>query len=148
MTAMQSPRRMASAASPMQEVPVEQAVTTQMLWPIAPVSMAIIPEVESTRRVGDEGRADAIGPLLDQHDQLLVHQLLAAGPRAEDDADLGPVRVGDLEAGVGDGLLRGGDAHVHLAGAAPDGLGVEPLRGSKSLTSPAALPSYGGRRSG
>ena len=48
MTAMQSPRRMASAASPTLCVPVEQAETMQMLWPIAPVSIAIMPDVEST----------------------------------------------------------------------------------------------------
>ena len=49
MTAMQSPRRMASAASPTLWVPVAQADTTAMLWPIAPVSMAIIPDGLSTR---------------------------------------------------------------------------------------------------
>ena len=49
MTAMQSPRRIASAASPTLCVPVAQADTTQMLWPMAPVSMAIMPEQLSTR---------------------------------------------------------------------------------------------------
>ena len=40
MTAMQSPRRIASAASPTLWVPVAQADTMHTLWPIAPVSMA------------------------------------------------------------------------------------------------------------
>ena len=46
---MQSPRRIASAPSATLWVPVEQAETTAMLWPMAPVSIAIIPDVESTR---------------------------------------------------------------------------------------------------
>ena len=49
MTAMQSPRRIASAASPTLWVPVAQADTMHTLWPIAPVSMAIIPDVLSVR---------------------------------------------------------------------------------------------------
>jgi hypothetical protein len=49
MTATQSPRRMASAASPTLWVPVAQADTTHMLWPMAPVSMAIMPDALSTR---------------------------------------------------------------------------------------------------
>jgi hypothetical protein len=47
-TAMQSPRRIASAASPTLWVPVAHAETMQTLWPIAPVSIAIIPEQLST----------------------------------------------------------------------------------------------------
>src|SRR6185436_5160588 len=54
------------------------------------------------------------------------HQELAAGARAEDDADVLAVRVVDLEARVGDGLLRRGDAEMHLVLAAADGLGVHP----------------------
>ena len=49
MTAMQSPRRIASAPSATLWVPVEHAETIAMLCPIAPVSIAIIPDVESTR---------------------------------------------------------------------------------------------------
>ena len=49
MTAMQSPRRMASAGSATLCVPVAQAETMQTLWPMAPVSTAIIPDGESTR---------------------------------------------------------------------------------------------------
>ena len=49
MTAVQSPRRIASAASPIAVVPVEHAETGQKLWPLAPVSMAIVPELASTR---------------------------------------------------------------------------------------------------
>ena len=61
MTAMQSPRRIASAASPMLWVPVAQADTTHMLWPMAPVSMAIIPEQLSTRALAMKKGADRAG---------------------------------------------------------------------------------------
>jgi hypothetical protein len=45
--AITSPRRIASAASPMLCVPVEHAVTTHMLWPRMPVSIAIWPDAVS-----------------------------------------------------------------------------------------------------
>jgi hypothetical protein len=48
MTAMQSPRRIASAPSATLWVPVAQAVTMQALCPIAPVSIAMSPDAEST----------------------------------------------------------------------------------------------------
>ena len=63
MTAMQSPRRIASAASATLCVPVAQAETMQMLWPMAPVSMAIIPEVESTRALAMNVGGTRLGPL-------------------------------------------------------------------------------------
>jgi len=62
-TAMQSPRRIASAASATLWVPVAQAETMQMLWPIAPVSIAIIPDVESTRALAMNVGATRLGPL-------------------------------------------------------------------------------------
>jgi hypothetical protein len=62
MIAVQSPRRIVSAASPTQDVPVEQAVTTQMLWPMAPVSMAIIPDVESTSELAMKVGETRSGP--------------------------------------------------------------------------------------
>ncbi len=65
-----------------------------MLCPMAPVSIAIIPDVDVDERVGDERRLDAIRALLEQGREVVDHQLLAAGAGAEDDADLGPVRVG------------------------------------------------------
>ena len=46
----------------MEFVPVEHAVTTQMLWPMAPVSMAIIPDVESTRPFAMNVGATRLGP--------------------------------------------------------------------------------------
>ena len=48
-TAVTSPRLIASAASPKACVPVAQAETTARLCPTAPDSIAIIPEVLSTR---------------------------------------------------------------------------------------------------
>ena len=129
MTAMQSPRRIASAASPTLCVPVAQADTMHTLWPIAPVSMAIIPERAVDERVGDERRRDGPRALLVERHVVVDHQLLAAGARAEDDADLGPVLVGQLEAGVGQRLLAGGDPEVQARLAAARGLGVHPLLG-------------------
>ena len=61
-TAMQSPRRMASAASPTLCVPVAQADTMHTLWPMAPVSMAIIPEQLSTRALAMNVGATVRGP--------------------------------------------------------------------------------------
>ncbi len=61
-TAMQSPRRMASAASPTLCVPVAQAETMQTLWPMAPVSMAIIPEQLSTSALAMNVGATVRGP--------------------------------------------------------------------------------------
>ena len=43
-------------------VPVAQADTTHMLWPMAPVSMAIIPEHESTRALAMNVGATVRGP--------------------------------------------------------------------------------------
>ena len=62
MTAMQSPRRIASAPSATLWVPVAQAETMQTLWPIAPVSMAIIPEVESTSALAMKVGGTRFGP--------------------------------------------------------------------------------------
>ena len=62
MTAMQSPRRMTSAASATEWVPVAQAETMHRLWPIAPVSMAISPEVESGRALAMNVGATVRGP--------------------------------------------------------------------------------------
>jgi hypothetical protein len=63
MTAMQSPRRIASAASPIAVVPVEQADTGQKLWPLAPVSMAIVPELASTSPLAMKNGLTARAPL-------------------------------------------------------------------------------------
>ena len=59
---MQSPRRIASAASATLWVPVAQADTMHRLWPIAPVSIAIIPEHESTRALAMNVGATVRGP--------------------------------------------------------------------------------------
>ena len=146
-TAMQSPRRIASAPSATLWVPVAQADTMQTLWPIAPVSIASIPDVESTRAFAMNVGGTLRGPFSWSADPGVDHQLLAAGAGAEHDPDLLAVGVGDLEAGVGDGLLAGGDAEPHRGLAAADGLRVHPLRSaSKSRTSPAALRLVAARR--
>ena len=126
MTAMQSPRRIASAPSATLWVPVAQADTMQMLWPMAPVSMAIIPEVESTRPLAMNVGGTARGPRSWSVAPGLDHELLAAGAGAEDDADLLAVRVVDLEARVGDRLLGGRHAVLEADLGPPDRLGVEP----------------------
>ena len=77
---------------------------------------------------------------------VLDHQRLAAGAGAVHDADLLAVGVGDLEAGVGDRLLGGGDAEPH--GAARCGgrpWGPSTSVASKSRTSPADLCVVGRR---
>ena len=146
MTAMQSPRRIASAASPTLCVPVAQADTMQTLCPMAPVSIAIIPEQLSTRAFAMNVGATVRGPRVVQRDVVVDHQLLAAGARPEDHADLGAVLVGQLEARVGQGLLGRGDAEMHARFAAAGGLGVHPVAGrSKPWTSPASFASYGRR---
>ena len=61
-TVWTSPRRMISAPSPTQLVPVEHAVTMHRLWPIAPVSIAIIPDAESTRPLAMNVGATRPGP--------------------------------------------------------------------------------------
>ena len=139
MTAMQSPRRMASAASPTLCVPVAQADTTHMLWPIAPVSMAIIPEQLSVRALAMNVGATVRGPRSLQRHVVVDHQRLAAGARAEDHADLGPVLVGDLEARVGEGLLGRRDAEMHARLAAAGGLGVHPVAGNEVVDLAAEL---------
>ena len=63
-TAMQSPRRIASAPSPTLCVPVAQADTMQMLWPIAPVSIAIMPEVLSVSALAMNVGATVRGPFV------------------------------------------------------------------------------------
>jgi len=126
MTAVQSPRRMTSAASATLCVPVAQAETMQTLWPIAPVSMAIMPDVESTRALAMNVGGTRSWPRSFEDREAVDHQELAAGARPEDDADVGPVRVVDLVAGVGDRLLRRGDAEMHLVLAAANRLVLHP----------------------
>jgi len=74
MTAVQSPRRMISAASPMALVPVEQAETGQKLWPLAPVSMAIVPELASTRPLAMKKGLTDRTPLVCQTSWLLMNR--------------------------------------------------------------------------
>ena len=62
MTVCTSPRRISSAPSPTQLVPVEHAVTMHMLWPMAPVSIAIMPDVESVRAFAMKVGATRPGP--------------------------------------------------------------------------------------
>ena len=69
----------------------------------------------------------ARGPLRSSEVMVVDHQLLAAGPAAEDDADLLAVLVGDLEARVGDGLLGRRDAELGARLGPPGLLGIEPV---------------------
>ena len=61
MTAMQSPRRIASAASPTLCVPVAQADTMHTLCPMAPGLDGDHPRAAVDEGVGDERRGD--GPV-------------------------------------------------------------------------------------
>ena len=129
---MQSPRRIASAASATLCVPVAQADTMQTLWPIAPVSIASIPDVESTRAFAMNVGGTPPRALLLERDPGVEHQMLPAGARAVHDPDVLAVGIGDLEAGVGDGLLARGHAEPHRGLAAADRLRVHPLRPGRS----------------
>ncbi len=64
---------------------------------------------------------------------VVDHQLLAAGAAAEDDADVRPVLVGDLEARVGDGLLGRGDAELGARLGPPGLLRIEPVERVEAL---------------
>ena len=61
-------------------VPVEHAVTTQMLWPIAPVSMAIIPDVESTRPLAMKVGATRSGPFSSRTSQFSIISVWPPAP--------------------------------------------------------------------
>src|SRR6185436_9708058 len=72
MTAMQSPRRIASAPSPTLCVPVAQADTMAMLWPMAPVSIAIIPDGLSTSAFAMNVGATVRGPRFSSEVKLSI----------------------------------------------------------------------------
>src|SRR6185437_5229240 len=78
-------------------------------------------------RVGDEGRGDSAVSAVMQRYVVVDHQLLTAGTRAEDHADLGAILVGELEAGVRERLLPGSDAEMQTRLAAASGLGIHPF---------------------
>ncbi len=129
MTAMQSPRRMTSAASATEWVPVAQAETMHRLCPIAPVSMAIIPEVESGRALAMNVGATVRGPRSRRASTFSIISDWPPAPVPKIDPDLLAVRVADLEARVGQGLLGGRDAVVDRGLAAAGGLRVHPVGG-------------------
>ena len=90
MTAMQSPRRIASAPSATLWVPVAQADTMHMLWPIAPGLDRDHPRGRVDQAVGDERRGDGPRALaLEEVAWLSIISCCPPAPRAEDDADLG-----------------------------------------------------------
>ena len=128
-TVWTSPRRISSAPSPTQLVPVEQAVTMHMLCPMAPVSIAIIPDVRSTSPLAMNVGATGSGPLSCRTIQLSSIRVCPPAPVPEDHADVLAVGIADLQAGVPDSLLGGGDAIPHCGLAAADGLGVHPRPG-------------------
>ncbi len=79
-TVCTSPRRMSSEASPTALVPVEQAVTTHMLWPMAPVSIAIIPDVASTRPFAMNVGATRSGPFWSRTCQFSIISVWPPAP--------------------------------------------------------------------
>src|SRR5207247_5824825 len=58
---------------------------------------------------------------------VVDHQALAAGPRTEDDADLGAVLVGQFEARIGQRLFRRRDPEMQARLAPARGLWVHPI---------------------
>ena len=83
--------------------------------------------------MGDEGRGNGARPLLLPAHLVLNEEPLPASARAEDDADLFAVRVGDLEPRVAQGSLRRGHTPVNLGAGAANLLGVEELGDVKVL---------------
>jgi hypothetical protein len=84
---------------------------------MAPVSIAIIPEAESTRALA----------LLVEDPVAVDHESLATGTGSEDHPHLGAILVVDLEPGIGQRLLRCSDPEVDIALAPTCGLGVHPV---------------------
>ncbi len=83
MMAVQSPRRMASAASPIECVPVEHAVTIAMLWPRIPVSIAIWPDAVSTSMLAMKNGLTSRGPFLSQISLLSIISFGSPAPDAK-----------------------------------------------------------------
>ncbi len=134
-----SPRRMISAASPTQLVPVEQAVTTQMLWPMAPVSIAIIPDVLSTRPFAMNVGATRLGPFWSSTCQLSIISDWPPAPEPN---------TTPMSSRFSSVISRPASATACLAAATPYHIVASERRtafasihatGSKSLTSPAHL---------
>ncbi len=114
----------------------------QMLWPMAPVSIAIIPEVESTSALAMKS-GNPVGSLVVEGPVAVDHEPLAAGTGAVHDADFGPVLIGDLEAEIGDRLLGRRDPKCISLSLRRTAFASIQADGSKLRTSPAALCSYG-----
>ena len=141
MTAMQSPRRIASAPSPTLWVPVAQAETMQTLWPIAPVSIAIIPEEESTRALAMNVGLTRFGPF---SWSVAKFSIISCWPPApEPKTTPTSVRFASV-------ISKPESASACFAAATPKcisrslrrtALGSIQATGSKSLTSPPALCS-------
>src|SRR3954451_21519138 len=138
-----SPRRMISAASPIEFVPVEQAVTTQMLWPIAPVSMAIMPEVESTRPLAMNVGATRLGPFSARIFQLSIMRFWPPAPEPN---------TTPMSSRFSSVISRPASATACFAAATPYHIDGSERRtalwsihaaASKSLTSPAQRAAYG-----
>ena len=141
MTAMQSPRRIASAPSATLWVPVAQADTMQTLWPIAPVSIAIIPDVESTRALAMNVGATLRGPFSWSPIQASI--ISSWPPAPEPNTTPTSSRFSSV-------ISKPESASACFAAATPNHIAVSLRRtafgsiqsaASKSWTSPAALAS-------
>ena len=103
------------------------------------------PRAAVGERVGDERRAHRPWAAAVQRGVVVDHQRLAARPGAEDHADLGPILIGQLEAGIGQRLLRGRDPEMEARLAAPRRLRVHPVRGGEVADLASQLGFVGGR---
>ena len=83
--------------------------------------------------VGDEGRRNRTRPLLLPGHLVLNEEALSTCTRAEDDAHLFAVRIGDLKAAVAECLHGCRNAPVDLGASAADLFCVEPLAGVEAL---------------
>ena len=143
MTAMQSPRRIASAASPTLWVPVAQADTTHMLWPIAPVSIAIIPEQLSVSALAMKVGATVRGPRALSESQLSSMSVCPPAP----DPKITPtsVRFSSVTSKPesASACFAAATPKCMLASLRRAAFGSIQSDGTKSWTSPPSLASYG-----
>src|SRR5450759_1034987 len=101
MTAVQSPRLITSAASPMAVVPIDQAV-------------------------GDEERADQTGALVLPGRLVADEEALTAAAGAVYDADVVAVLIVDYQPGIGEGHLGGGHRKLNIVVRAAGILEIHP----------------------
>ena len=98
--AMASPRRIISAASPIALALVAQAETVAKFGPFAPVCIETKPAAMSVMNIVMKNGLTRSGATIKEHLELVVAGGQAADARADDDADVVGVLLGDLKLGI------------------------------------------------